>query len=76
MLKKIVLTAALVAGSLPAVAFAHSTPAPIVAARGGSDLLKPTSYEPCLLIAGCMFTEQGWWCPDPQIFADCKVPDH
>lgn len=78
MLKKIVLSAALLAGSLPAVAYAYSSPTPVAASRGGSSLLKPNGYEECLLIAGCFFDSgsMSWYCPDPQTYADCKVPDH
>lgn len=75
MLKKFVLCAALIAGSMPAVAYAHSAPAPVAASASKSTLLRPQSFNNCLLIAGCMFTGVGWYCPDPQTFADCKVDD-
>ena len=76
MLKKIVLTAALIAGSLPAVAYAQSTPTPMAASTGKSTLLNPQGFNNCLLTAGCVHLGNGqWYCSDPAIFAECKVDE-
>jgi len=71
MLKKFVLTAALLAGSLPVAAVSQPTPAPLSASRSTVQ-----GFNECLTGYGCWYIEgSGWQCLDPEIMVICKVPD-